>query len=184
MILHILVPQQNQHMVMRCPVLTPLILWRRALFYLIPQIPPKKSCPPHARSNCSPHNSHNCSPLHPPIPVSRSITMGNHPESYSGKDDVPSVWPDPLWAMRGSPYYPHPSVPQSTHPVLCSAAGYSSTAGSYLPDPGFNAADDAAFSLGPIAEIGVFANLPIQADSINQVSSQCVETSTWTYPAV
>jgi hypothetical protein len=50
--------------------------------------------------------------------------------------------------------------------------------------PDLNAADDAVFSLAPTAEMGDFANLPTQADFASQVSSQCVGTSTWTYPAV
>jgi hypothetical protein len=40
--------------------------------------------------------------------------------------------------------------------------------------PDINAADDAAFSVAPTAEVGVFASLPAQADFTSQVSSQYV----------
>ena len=101
----------------------------------------------------------------------------NNSDSYSNKDDVASAtWSNPLWASGG---YPYPSVPQNTHPGLVSAPGYPSTAGSYVPD--FNATDDAAFSLAPTTELGAFVNPRTQADFTNQVSSQCVVTSTWTH---
>jgi hypothetical protein len=105
----------------------------------------------------------------------------NYSGSYSNTDDFASAtWPNP-WAMGDYAHYPNLSVPQSTYPDPVSAPGYPSTAGpNHVPD--FNAADDAALSLAPTAEMGAFA-LPIQADYTNQVSSQCVRTSTWTYPA-
>jgi hypothetical protein len=97
--------------------------------------------------------------------------------SYSNKDDLASAtWPGPLWAMGDHPYYPYPSVPQSTNP------DYPSIAGSYVP--GFNAADDAALSLVPTTEMGVYASPPTELDFTNLVSNQCVGTSTLAYPAV
>jgi hypothetical protein len=112
----------------------------------------------------------------------------NYPVSYSNMDDAAvaasMTLPDP-WAMGDNYlYYPSLSVPQSTYPDPVSGLGYP-TAGPYVPD--FSAAGNAAFSLAPTTEMGAFANLPIQADFTNytnQVSSQCVGTSTWTYPAV
>jgi hypothetical protein len=107
----------------------------------------------------------------------------NNSESYSNKDDLASAtWPNPLWAMGDYPYHPYPSVPQSTHLDLVSDPGYPSTAGTYVPD--FNVANDAAFSLAPATEMGAFADLLTQLDSINQVSNQRVGTSTSIYPAV
>ena len=81
---------------------------------------------------------------------------------------------------------PYPSVPQSTYPDQVFASGCP-TVGSYVPD--FNTANYAAFSRPPATEMGAFANLPQldlqpQADFTTQVSSQCVGTSTWTYPDV
>ena len=72
-------------------------------------------------------------------------------------------------------YDPYLSEPQSTYPGPVSVPGYPSAAGSYVPD--FNPANDAAFSLALSTEMGAFA-LPVQADLINQVSCQCVGTST------
>ena len=104
----------------------------------------------------------------------------NHSEYYSNKDIASETWPNLLCAMGDYPYYP--SVPQSTHPDQLFAPGHP-TVGSYVPD--FNPADYAAFSLPPTTEMGAFANLPPpQVDFTNQVSGQCVEMSTWTYPAV
>ena len=81
---------------------------------------------------------------------------------------------------------PYPSVPQSIHPDQVFTPGYP-TFRSHVPD--FNAADHAGLSLPPTTEMGAFANmpsldLPQQVDFTNQVSSQCVGTSTWTYPDV
>ena len=101
----------------------------------------------------------------------------NNSDSYSNKDDVASAtWSNPLWALGD---YPYLSVPQNTHPGLVSAPGYPSTAASYVPN--INATDDAAFSLGPTTKTGAFENLRTQVDFTNQVSSQCVVTSTWTH---
>ena len=108
----------------------------------------------------------------------------NYSVSYSNMDEAASMTlPDP-WAMGDYLYDPSLLVPQNTYPDPVSAPGYPPTAGLYVPD--FNP-DDAAFSLAPTTEMGAFANLPLQADFTNfanQVSSQCVETSTWTYLAV
>ena len=94
----------------------------------------------------------------------------------SNTDDVAfATWPNP-GAMGDNLYYPNLLVPQSTYPD----PGYHSR--SYVPD--FNAADDAAFSPAPSTELGAFTDLPMQADFTNQVSSQCVGTSTRTYRAV
>jgi hypothetical protein len=92
--------------------------------------------------------------------------------SYSEEDIASVTWPDPLWAMGDYPYS-NLSVPQGTYPDLESASGYryTFTAGSV---PGLNAADDAAFSLAPLQEMGAFPALSTQADSTNQVSSLCV----------
>ena len=110
----------------------------------------------------------------------------NYYGSYSNlnnDDGATATWPNP-WATGGY-LYPSISVPQSTYPEIPQEpvlGGYPSTAGSY--DPYFNAANDAAaFSLAPTTEMGAFANLPIQADYTNQVSSRCVRALTWTYPA-
>ena len=106
-----------------------------------------------------------------------AITM-NYSEPYTNKDDLTSeTWPGSLWDYQ---YCPQPSVPQSTHPDLVSHPEHP-TAGSY---PDFNAAHDAAFSLAPTTEMGAFANLPTQVDFTNQVSNQCIRTSTSTYPTV
>jgi hypothetical protein len=116
------------------------------------------------------------------VSVSRTITM-NSSESYSNKDDLAlATPPDPVWAIGDYPYHPYPSVPQSTHLDLVSDPGYPSTTGSYVPD--FNAAGDAAFSLTPTTKMEAFVNLPTQLDFTNQVSNQCVGTSTLTYRAV
>ena len=102
----------------------------------------------------------------------------NYSEPYTNKDDLTSeTWPGSLWDYQ---YCPQPSVPQSTHPDLVSGPEYH-TSGSY---PDFNTADDAAFSLAPMTEMGAFANLPTQLDVTNKVSNQCIGTSTSTYPAV
>ena len=137
------------------------------------------------QSNRSPHPPNPTSTFHSltscdyQLPLS-AITM-NHSE-----EDVASVtWPDPLWAtgdyLSGDYLYSNLSVPQGTYPDHEYASGYTFTAGS-VPDR--NAADDAAFPLVPPQEMGAFPNLSTQVDSTSQVSSQCVETSTWTYPAV
>ena len=97
----------------------------------------------------------------------------NYSVPYSNNGDIASTatWPNP-WAQGDYLYDPYPSVLCGTHPDPASTPGYSPT-GSYTPN--VNAADDAAFSLAPTTEMGVFAN---------QVSSQCVGTSTRTYPTV
>ena len=130
------------------------------------------------QSNYSPHSPTPTSTLHSlpscDLPLS-AITM-----NYS-KEDIASVtWPDPLWATGDYPYSSL-SVPQGTYPDHGSASGYTFTAGSIR---GLIATDDAAYFLAPPQEIGVFPNLSTQADVTNQVSSQCVGTSSWTYPAV
>ena len=97
----------------------------------------------------------------------------NNFESYSNKDGVSSAtWPDPVRTMGDNPYYPYPSVPQSSHHDFASAPGCSSTTGSYVPCA--NAADDAAPSF-PTTETGAFADLLTQLDYANQVlSNRCV----------
>ena len=108
----------------------------------------------------------------------------NYPVSYSNMDNAQTssmTLPDP-WAIGDDYLYPNFPVPQGTYPDTIS--GYP-TAGAYVPD--LSAADDAAFSLAPTTEMGAFANLPPQADFtnfVNQVSSQCVGTLTWTYRSV
>ena len=90
--------------------------------------------------------------------------MNHYYTSTSNTDDVASAtWPNP-GAMGDYPQYPNFSVPQSTYPDLVSGPGYT--------------------SLAPTTEMGAFANLSTQTDITNQVSSQCVGMSTWTYPAV
>ena len=82
----------------------------------------------------------------------------NNSEFYTNKDGIASAtWPDPVGD------YPHPSVPQGTHPDLVSAPECPSTAGSYVPD--LNAAGDVE---------RVFADLLAQVDCVIQVSNQCV----------
>ena len=107
--------------------------------------------------------------------------MNYSESSYSNNDDIASTTGPNPWAMGNYLYSPYLLVPQSTYPDPVFAPGYPSPTGSYVPN--FNAANDAAYSLAPTSEMGAFA-LPIQADFINQVGSQCVGTLTWTYPAV
>ena len=77
--------------------------------------------------------------------------------NYSNKDEVTvasTTQPDSLWSMGN---YSHLPVPQSTYP----------DPGFYVP--GFNAADDAAFSLAPNEEMEAFTNP--STDITGQVSS-------------
>jgi hypothetical protein len=90
---------------------------------------------------------------------------------FYSNEDASSTWPDPHWAMGGYPYYPNLSVPQTTHPDLTFAPGYTSNAGwpgSYAPE--FNATNVSAFSPAP-----AYANLPTQVDFTNPVSVDILE---------
>ena len=114
---------------------------------------------------------HSLRSCEPPVSASHIITM-SYSMSYSGNGAVSSAatWPNP-WTVEEYPHNQYLSVPQSTYPGHVSAPGYPFPAGTYIPD--FNAAANAACSHTPTSEMGAFANLPVQADFTNQVSSKC-----------
>jgi hypothetical protein len=145
-------------------------------------------CPPGTRASLVPHKkapfpqSNHPPPPPPQLPLltpsppvthhTLTITMNN--SSYTNKNGVASsTWPDPRWATGAYPYYPNPSVPQSIHPDLTSAPGYTSNAEwpeSYVPDFDFNAKNVSAFSPAP-----TLANLKTEEEFTNPVSVNILE---------